>query len=174
MFSRSNTSFKAALYGLMLVVFYLLQSVPAINLKFMNITPELLLVLTVCVAFNENETFAAFFGLAAGIINDTVTDAIVGKNAIIFMFAGFLISMLCQTIFRRFFLTYIFITLCTLTLFLVSEYLLVSLFYGSVPLSTALVKVILPKFFYSGVLAYPVYFIVKFLHNKLNAGGDAF
>ena len=174
MFSRSNTSFKSALYGLMLVVFYLLQSVPAINLKFMDVTPELLLVLTVCVAFNENETFAAFFGLAAGIINDTVTDSIVGKNAIIFMFAGFFISILCQTVFRRFFLTYIFITLCSLAIFLTAEYLFVCLFYGSVPLLKALVKVILPKFFYSGVLAYPVYFIVKFLHNKLNAGGDSY
>lgn len=174
MFTRSNTSFKAALYGLMLVVFYLLQSVPAINLKFMDVTPELLLVLTVCVAFNENETFAAFFGLAAGIINDTVTDSIVGKNALIFMFAGFFISVLCQTVFRRFFLTYIFISLCTLGIFLVAEYLLISLFYGSVPLGIALIKVILPKFFYSGVLCYPVYFIVRFLHNKLSAGGDLY
>lgn len=171
MFGRSNTSFKAAFYGLLLIISYLLLTLPPIALKFMGVTPELLLVLTVCVAFNESKTFSAIFGLAAGILKDTITESIVGKSAIFFMFAAFFISVLTKTLFRRFFLTYIFIELCTLLLFLATEYLLVALFYGGVGFLDALWQVILPKFLFSGVLAYPVFYVVRFLNNKL-CGGD--
>jgi len=171
MFSRSNTSVKAALYGLTLIIFYLLQSVPALNIRFMNVSPELLLVLSICVAFNESETFAAFFGLIVGIINDTVTDGVVGKSALFFMFASFIIAVLLKTVLRRLFLTYVVIELCAIALFLVIEYVLITLFFGSMPLMLCLIKVILPKFFFSAVLCYPVYFVIRFLNRKLDAGG---
>ncbi len=171
MFSRSYTSVKAALYGLVLIIFYLLQSVPAFNLQFMNVSPELLLVLSICVAFNESETFAAFFGLIVGIINDTITDSVVGKSALFFMFASFLVAVLLKTVLRRLFLTYVFIELSAIALFLVIEYVLIVVFFGQMPLSLCLVKVILPKFLFSAVLCYPVYYIIGFLSKKLDTGG---
>ncbi len=171
MFSRSNTSVKAAIYGIVLIIFYLLQSVPALNLRFMNVSPELLLVLSICVAFNESETFSAFFGLIVGIINDTITDGVVGKSALFFMFAAFLVAVLLKTVLRRLFLTYVFIELSAIALFLVIEYVLILVFFGQMPLSLCLVKVILPKFLFSAVLCYPVYYIIRFLNKKLDAGG---
>ncbi len=171
MFSRSNTSVKAALYGLVLIVFYLLQSVPALNFRFMNVSPELLLVLSICVAYNESETFAAFFGLIVGIINDTVTDGVVGKSALFFMFAAFIVSVLLKTVLRKFFLTYVIIELCAILLFLVIEYVLILVFFGQMPLGACLIKVILPKFLFSAVLSYPVYYIIGYLNKKLDTGG---
>ena len=171
MFEKHNTSVRAALYGLMLVLFYILQSVPSFGLRFMDTSPELLLVLTVCVAFNESETFSAVFAFAAGIINDCVTDTVVGKSAIFFMFAAFFICVALKTVLNRQFLTYVFLCLTALALFLIIEYLLVTVFYGGMPFGLSLIKVILPKFFYSGVLCYPVYFTVRFFTKKLDAGG---
>ena len=171
MFSRSNTSVKAALYGLVLIIFYLLQSVPALNLRFMNVSPELLLVLSICVAFNESETFSAFFGLIVGIINDTITDGVVGKSALFFMLAAFFVSVLLKTVLRRLFLTYVVIEICAIALFLVIEYVLIWMFFGQMSLSLCLVKVILPKFLFSAALCYPVYFVIRFLNKKLDAGG---
>ena len=174
MFTRNNTPVKVALYGLMLVIFYLLQSVPALGLRFMGQAPELLFVLTVCVAFNESETFSAFFGLAAGILNDCVTDSVVGKSAILFMFTAFLVAVSLKTVLRRLFLTYVVLSLISVLLFLMTEYIFTVIFYGGLPFGQALIKVILPKFLYSGVLCYPVYFVVRFLSKKLDAGGGSF
>ncbi len=171
MFSRTNTSVKAALYGLVLIIFYLFQSVPALNFRFMNVSPELLLVLSICVAYNESETFAAFFGLIVGIINDTVTDGVVGKSALFFMFAAFIVAVLLKTVLRKLFLTYVIIELCAILLFLIIEYVLILVFFGQMPIGTCLVSVILPKFLFSSVLCYPVYYIIGFLNKKLDTGG---
>lgn len=171
MFSRSNTSVKAALYGLVLIIFYLLQSVPALNFRFMNVSPELLLVLSICVAYNESETFSAFFGLIVGIINDTVTDGIVGKSALFFMFAAFIVAVLLKTVLRKLFLTYVIIELCAIALFLIIEFALIAVFFGQMPFAACLTKVILPKFLFSAVLCYPVYYIIGYLNRKLDTGG---
>ena len=172
MFKTRNNSVKIALYGLLLVFFYILQSVPALGLRFMNISPELLLVLSVCVAYNETETFAAFFAFAAGVLNDCVTDVVVGKSAIFFMFAAFFISIALKTILRKQFLVYVALCLISLALFLVIEYLLVIIFYSPVGLGYSLIKIILPKFFYTGALCYPVYFAVQFLTSRIDRGGE--
>lgn len=172
MFTRRNTTIKTVIYALILVILYLFQSVPALGLRFMGCAPELMFILTVCVSYNESENFSAFFGLAAGLISDIVTGAAVGMNAIIFMFTAFFISVLLQTLLRRFFLTYISITLISLTVLLFLQYLSSMLFYGYIPLSEALLHVILPKLLFSGVLAYPVYFIVNFVNKKLDEGGE--
>ena len=54
MFTRNNTPVKIALYGVLLILFYLLTSVPALGLRFMGQAPELLFILTVCIAFSES------------------------------------------------------------------------------------------------------------------------
>lgn len=172
MFSKQYTPLKITLYGLLLIVCYLLQSVPSLGFRFMGNAPELLLVLCICIAFHESETFSAFFGLAAGLLNDIITDSVVGKSALLFMFICFFMPILLKTLLRNFFLTYIFTALGCLLGFLVLEYLFNLLFLGALPFGKALVQVILPKFFYTGVLCYPLYYIVKLMNNKLFSGGD--
>lgn len=172
MFTKHNTPIKIAVYALILTVFYLLQSVPALKLRFLGQAPELMLILTICVAYNESETFSAFFGLAAGLLNDIVTSSTVGASAIIFMFTAFFISVLLQTLLRRFFLTYVALILTSISLFLILNYIIHSLLYGYVPLGQALLKVILPKLLFSGVLAYAVYPIMNFTYKKFAIGGD--
>lgn len=166
MFEKNDTPFKIILYALFTLVLYLMQSVPALGVRFMGTSPELLLTVTVAVAFFENETFSAFFGLAAGLLSDIITGGTVGKSAVLFMFAAFFISVLLQTLFRKMFLTYILMTLALTALFLFLEYLFTAVFLSRPPFVQSLLKIILPKFFFTGVLAYPVYYIVKALHKK--------
>lgn len=172
MFSKQYTPLKITLYSILAVVCFLLQSVPALKVRFMGNPPELLLVLTIAVAYFESADFSAFFGLFTGLLSDVVTDTIVGPCAILFMFIGFFVSLLLKTLLRGFFLTYIFITLSALTLQLTSEYLLGLMLHGGLPFFTALIKVILPKLLFSGVLAYPVYWLIKYMNDKLWSGGE--
>lgn len=172
MFEKQYTPLKIVMYTLLGLVCYVCQSVAFPLFRFMGNAPELLLVLAICVAFNESETFAAFFGLFAGFLCDVLTDTIVGKSALFFMFAAFIISILLRTMLRNLFTTYITTVLCALVVFLLLEYAFQSLFFGGIPFASALVRIILPKFFFTGVWAYPLYFIVKFMGKKLWQGGD--
>lgn len=172
MFNKHGTPLKIIIYSLVAVFLYLLQSVPSFGVRFMDKSPELLLVLTICVAFHESETFAAYFGLAIGLLNDIVTDNVIGMSAILFMFTAYFISAMLQTMLRNFFLTYIFITLSATGIYLILKYLLSLLFLQELHFKTALISVILPKFLFTGVMAYPIYLIVMLLHKKLFWGGD--
>ncbi len=157
MFEKNDTPFKIILYALFTLVLYLLQSVPALGIRFMGVSPELLLTLVIAVAFFENETFSAFFGLACGLLNDIITGGVVGKSALFFML---------QTLLRKMFLTYTAITLALTALFLVLEYIFTVIFFKTPPVAFSLMKIILPKFLFTGVVSYPVYYITKILHKK--------
>jgi len=172
MFEKHDTPLKIMFYSLFMLGLYVLQSVPAFGLRFMGMSPELLLALSISIAFFESETFSAFFGLASGLLNDIITNSIVGKSAIYFMFAAFFVSVLLQTLLRRMFSTYVFAVLSVTAVFLLSEYVFVLIFLNSPPVIYSLVKVILPKFLFTGVLAYPVYYIVKILHKKSTRGDE--
>ena len=82
------------------------------------------------------------------------------------MFCAFFISVLLQTLFRKMFLTYVAMTLVLTALFLILEYIFTVVFFKTPPISFSLMKIILPKFLFTGVLSYPVYYITKFLHKK--------
>lgn len=166
MFERKDTPFKIILYALLMLGLYLLQSVPALGVRFMGTPPELLLALSVAVAFFESETFSAFFGLSAGIINDIITGGAVGKSALLFMFASFFVSILLQTLLRRMFLTYILMTLSLTAFILLLEYIFTAVFFKTPPFIWSLTKVMLPKFLFTGVCASPVFYITQALHKK--------
>ena len=172
MFAKQYTPLKIIVYSLLMLICYVCQSVPFPAFRFVGNAPELLLVLCICVAYHESVTFSAFFGLAAGLLNDIITDSIVGKSAIFFMFLAFAIAVFLRTLLRNFFTTYIFTVLSAVLLFLVLEYIFHCIFFGQLNFGTALLHVILPKLFFTGALAYPIYFAVKFLCNKLWPGGE--
>lgn len=172
MFEKENTPFKIAVYGVFMLILYLLQSVPALGIRYMGASPELLLTLAVCVAFFESETFSAFFGLAAGLLNDVIAGGIIGKSGIIFMFTAFFVSVLLQTMFRNMFLTYIAMVLTVTAGVLLIEYVFTALFFDAPPFGYALRRVMIPKLLLTGVLAYPVHFVVKRLC-RLSVRGDA-
>lgn len=166
MFEKKDTPYKIILYGLLMLVLYLLQSVPAFGLRFLGNPPELLLALSVSVAFFETETFSAFFGLACGFISDAVTGGSVGGSAIFFMFAAFFTSVLLQTLLRRMFITYIAVLLSLTALFLIIEYIFAVLFLNHPPFLQSLMHAILPKLLFTGVCGYPLYPLTRILHRK--------
>ena len=99
-------------------------------------------------------------------LNDIIPGVVVGKSALFFMFSAFFISVLLQTLLRKMFLTYTAITLALTALFLVLEYIFTVIFFKTPPVAFSLMKIILPKFLFTGVVSYPVYYITKILHKK--------
>jgi len=160
MFSTSRNYRKFILYVLLTLVCFLLQSVPAFGVRFLGCAPSLLLLLTIAIAFFESPAFSAWFGLTAGLLSQLTTSRLVGTDAILFMFAGFFIAALLQLYFKQRFLVYLAVAMSMLAIQQFFLYIYHLLFWDSITLSGALIGQILPTFFYSGLFAFPIYYIL--------------
>ena len=152
--------YKCIGYGIILLIAYIFQSMAHSPIAAMGYTPNLMLLLTLAVAYRESETFAAFYGLSAGILYDVITNETVGLCAVFFMFLGFFMSIALQTIFRRLFLTYLFVALGALCIFYLFNYLFYILLHGSIPFWSTLRYVCLPQILLGGIWAYPAFYVI--------------
>lgn len=160
MFTRPSNYWKIVEYVILTLVCFLLQSVPVFGVRFMECAPSLLLLLTGGIAFFESPAFSAWFGLAAGLLAELTTASVVGLDAILFMFAGFFISIALELVLQRKFLVYLAICLGLLILQQLLQYLFHLLIWEQVPFGLAIVKRMLPTVFFSGLFAYPLYGIL--------------
>lgn len=160
MFSRPRSYWKFILYVIMTLVCFLLQSVPAFGVRFLGCAPSLLLLLTVGVAFFETPAFTAWFGLIAGVLSQLTTAVLGSTDAIFFMFFGFLIAAALEVFLQRKFLVFIFVALGAVLLQQLGDYLWHLLLWGRLSLGAALVHQILPIFFFSGLFAFPIYWLL--------------
>ncbi len=160
MFSRPRSYWKFILYVAMTLVCFLLQSVPAFGVRFLGCAPSLLLLLTVGVSFFETPDFAAWFGLIAGLLSQLTTAVLGCTDAILFMFAGFIIAAALEVFLRRKFLVYIYVALGTVFLQQILDYCWHLLLWDHLPLGAALIHRILPTFFFTGLFAFPIYWIL--------------
>ena len=166
MFTRPGNYWKTLEYVLLTLVCFVLQSVPAFGVRFMECAPSLLLLLTVGVAFFESPSFSAWFGLIAGLLAEMTTSSVVGLDAILFMFAGYFIAVSLELALQRKFLVYLTLCLGLLAVQQLLQYAFHLLIWETIPFGVALVKKILPTFFFSGIFAYPIYGILWHYENK--------
>lgn len=160
MFSRPRSYWKLILYVVLTLVCFVLQSVPAFGVRFLGCAPSLLLLLAVGVTFFESPAFSAWFGLIVGLLSQLTTATLVGSDAILFMFAGYILGILLETIFQRKFIVYLFAALAVTLLQQLIDYLSHLLLFERLPLGSALIHQILPTFFFTGIFAFPIYWIL--------------
>lgn len=160
MFSRPRSYWKLILYVVLTLVCFLLQSVPAFGVRFLGCAPSLLLLLTVGVSFFETPAFSAWFGLAMGILSQLTTAVLAGTDGILFMFAGYFIAASLEVFLQRKFFVYLAVSLGTVFLQQVLDYFWHLLLWERLPLGAALVHQILPTFFFTGLFALPIYWIL--------------
>ncbi len=169
MFSRPQSYWKIILYVIMTLVCFLLQSVPVFGVRFLGCAPSLLLLLAIAIAFFESPNFSAWFGLVAGLLSQLTTAKLMGTDAILFMFAAYILGVLLETIFQRKFIVYLFSVLGVLLLQQGIDYLYHLLLFNALPLGSALVHQILPTFCFTGLFAFPIYYIIWRFDRKFRA-----
>ena len=169
MFSRPRNYWKIIVYVIFTLVCFVLQSVPAFGVRFLGCAPSLLLLLSVAITFFESPAFAAWFGLIAGLLSQLTTSTLVGSDAILFMFAGYILGVLLETTFQRKFIVYLFSALAITFLQQISDYLSHLLLFEQLPLGAAIVHQILPTFFFTGLFAFPIYGILWRIDLKIRA-----
>ena len=169
MFSRPKSYWKFILYVVLTLVCFALQSVPAFGVRFLGCAPSLLLLLSVGIAFFESPAFAAWFGLIAGLLSQLTTASLVGTDAILFMFAGYILAILVELIFQRKFIVYLFTALGLTLLQQLLDYLYHLLLWESPPFGSALIHQILPTFSLTGLFPFPLYWILWHYDYKFRA-----
>ncbi len=152
--------YKCIGYGVMALVFYILQSSAGSPARALGHTPEFMLLLTLAVAFRESEVFSGWFGLICGFLSDLLSGSSVGLRAIFYMFLAYLVAVCLQTLFRPLFLSYVGIVLGAMTVILLVEFLLHILLHGQIDVLSALLHNILPRLCLTGVWAYVIYYVV--------------
>ncbi len=172
MFSNPRSYWKILLYVILTLVCFLLQSVPVFGVRFLGCAPSLLLLLTLGVAFFEAPAQAAVFGLIAGLLSQLMTATVVGFDAVFFMFAAFLISISLEFFLQRKFFVYFLVALLFLAVYLLLQYAFARLLADSLRFSVALVRRILPSFFFTGLFALPIYWILYRFDLKFNEKED--
>ena len=85
---------KWALYSVLLLLFYVLQTTPGL-FQIFGAKPVLILALAVCVSMYEGVMASAMFSMAAGLLWDISSDKLFGFNGLIFLCCGLMISLLC-------------------------------------------------------------------------------
>ncbi len=168
MFSNPRSYWKILLYVISTLVCFLLQSVPAFGVRFLGCAPSLLLLLSLGVAFFEAPGPAAAFGLIAGLLSQLMTATVVGLDAVFFMFAAFLVSMALELFLQRKFFVYLLVALGALAVYLLLQYAFAGLVAHGLSFSVALVKRILPTFFFSGIFTFPIYWVLFRFDRKFN------
>jgi rod shape-determining protein MreD len=170
MFSRPKSYWKYILYVILTLVCFVLQSVPAFGVRFLGCAPSLLLLLSIGIAFFESPDFAAWFGLIAGLLSQLTTAKLVGADAILFMFAGYFLGIALETVFQRKFIVYLFAALGITLLQQLSNYLSHLLLFERLPFGSALLHQMLPTFFFTGLFAFPLYYILWRFDLKFRPG----
>ena len=172
MFSKPRSYRKIIEYTILVLVCFVLQSVPAFGVRFLGCAPSLLLLLTLGISFFETPNFALWFGLGMGLLSQMVTSSFVGLDGILFMFMAYFTAAALELFLQRKFITYIYVALIGIFLHQIVDYLFHLLLWGSLPLGTALMKRILPTFFFSGLCAFPLFAILSHYDRKFRRQED--
>ena len=172
MFSKPRSYRKIIEYTVLTLVCFLLQSVPAFGVRFLGCAPSLLLLLTIGVAFFESANFSLWFGLGMGLLSQVVTSSFVGLHGILFMFIAYFTAIALSIFLQRKFIAYIGVCFIAILLQQGTDYLFHLLLWEKMPLGIALVNRILPTFFFSGLCAFPLYWVLWHFDRKFRRQED--
>ena len=129
--------------------------------------PMLLCAVTVCAMFS-GEKSAALFGLFSGLFADAMVPGVFGLNAVLFLFFGYLIAFLSETVLSRNVFSCTVAGMLTVALCELAGWG-VECLSSPIPLPTAAYYVFLPRF----VMALPVLLILYLLFSLLFRERDA-
>lgn len=89
------------LYGLIIIIALILQTVPLIHQLFYGIVPDLLLVVLTFLAINSGKTAGGVGGLVMGFLQDLLSGGLFGTNTISKAITGYLCGFLQKTIYEK-------------------------------------------------------------------------
>lgn len=158
MFSENNKWImrKAAGYFVLFAAVFVLQTTLVQKLAIFGVKPNLIAVCVACVAVMENIYVSAAFGLLMGLAADILGGGVVGFYAILYMWLGFLISIITDRHFVRNKTTCIVLSASLSAAVSLITYIFFFAFWGKGDILSAM-RLMIAESVYSAVAVYAVY-----------------
>ncbi len=167
MIQSYKNKIKWVVYGLLLLVFYVLQTTPML-FQILGIKPVLITPLVVCIALFESEAASAAFGVVAGLFWDISSGKVFGFHAVILMCCCIAISLLIMYLMRNNLLNALFFVAMVMLLEGLLDYLFYYLIWSYDSSYIILLNYTLPTLIYTTIITIPVYFLVKAIAFRFN------
>lgn len=159
-----NWLIKWSLYGLALLLIYLLQTLVTDRILILGVRPDLIPVAIVAVAILEGGVGGAGFGLGAGLFSVAAFYDVSILIILIYPLAGAIVGLVAEYVLQNNFLSCF---LCVVIFFAVMEiWRVLPPLIGGDSLA-ALLRIALPELLYSLIFTLPIYFLFHAVYKRV-------
>ena len=166
MTDKQRDILRLSLLAVILLILFYMQTMPA-GLHIGRARPYLLIPFTVFVGMFERELPGAYFGLAAGLLWDTVSTEISGFHALFLLAAGCASGLLITHLMRNNHVTAIIFSSATVFLHTFIYWLLFAVFPGGADAAGLLFKFYLPNALLTCALSPVLYWLMRMFRKAL-------
>ena len=150
---------------LIILINFILQTTWAVEL--FNITPNTAIVIIVSFAVLKQENHGAVIGFFAGLLHDLFFGTVVGLNAFIYMFIGFLSGKPFKEFNTENYLLPMLLVAVATAFYNFSHYVFHFLFRARLNLLYYSWSIMLPSVLYNVLLTFPIYIIIYLINRRL-------
>jgi rod shape-determining protein MreD len=153
---------KCFIWGICLVVLYILQSSLLPIIAYNGVSPDILLIVVISFSLLRGSRFGFLMGFSAGLLEDLASGTFFGMNTFCKMILGYAFGLVEHKVFKEnFFLPIMSMILATSLNYFISAFLMVLLGYRF-NLIYHMEHILFPLLLYNVIFAFPVHkFVYK-------------
>ena len=155
---------KYLIYIILMIFSFIIQTTFIQHIAIGGVTPSIMLLLVVCIAFMQGESDGLFMGIIGGLLHDCFYSQYIGSNLFLYAIIGYIVGIICRGLYKdNFFvpiITSVVATICYEFLFFVLNILL----KGATNLPYFIVSKIIPAMIYNGVFSLLIYILYRIIY----------
>ncbi len=157
---------KWTLYVLLLLLCAVLQTVPGL-FQIGAVKPIYILPLCIAIAIYEGEFLGGIFGIVGGLLWDYTAGVIVGIFAVLILLLCFCVSLIAQLYLRTTTFNYFLLCLASNLVALSTNFMFFYYMPGYQAPWVQFGTVVVPMAFYGALVALPLFWVVRHIHEKI-------
>lgn len=157
---------KWALYSLVLLICYTIQSAPRF-LQIYGAKPMLIISLAICVAMFEGEFAGSLFGVVCGLFMDLYSSKFFGFYSILCLLLCLTCALLISFFVQRKLWSSVLMALGSITIISLADLFFFHILWGHDGILNMLLRVFLPNILYTTLVTPILYLLVKAIHTRL-------
>ena len=159
---------KKVCTAFLIVIFYILQTTIFNKLQLASVSPNLLIILTFATGFIRGKKPGVYTGVFAGLLIDCFSGGVLGFNALIYMYIGYINGVFHSVFFDDDVKLPLLLVVCSDLLHSFAYYVLRFLLRNRLNFGTYFVKVMLPEMLYTLIVAIILYRFFLSLERRMD------
>lgn len=158
--------------ALISLVNFLIQTTVFPYMSVSGVVPNTALILIICIAIYKGRYYGAFFGLFIGLSQDILFSSVVGINAFIYFFLGYLVGIMEHRLIRNNIIVPVLFSIGGLIYYNFFYYIFMYFLSRNIPFLSFTRNIILIELIYTSILSIPIYkaFEYKFREPTISFG----